>query len=282
MHLIDGKKISQNILRGIRDGIASHKTRPGLAVVLIGDDSASHLYVNLKEKASTEVGINFFKFIFDENISQKEVISKIGDLNQDRNVNGIIVQLPLPEKFDSQEIINAISPRKDVDGFHPLNLEEFFKDKSLLDPVFPRAIMKMIEHTLRESEKEAKNAVIVVNSDKFGSVMSKTLQKKGIESKIVFCEDMLNEEKKDSIKNDLLNAQIVISACGKPGLINASMIKDGAIIIDGGIKKEGKKVLGDVDINSFKDTDCFVTPVPGGVGPMTVACLLENVYLVSA
>jgi methylenetetrahydrofolate dehydrogenase (NADP+)/methenyltetrahydrofolate cyclohydrolase len=282
MHLIDGKKISDVVLNGIKEGIANHRIKPGLAVVLVGDDEASRIYVGLKEKAANEVGINFFKCLFDGDASEEKVLEKINELNQDESIHGIIVQLPLPEKFDVQKIINTISPRKDVDGFHPVNVENFFDDKSVLDPVFPRAIVKMIENTLRESGKEVKSAMIVVNSEKFGRVMKKALEKKGIDSKFVFSADILKEKESGSINGDFLGADIIISACGSPGLIDSSMAKDGAIIIDGGIKKVGKKVFGDVDIRSFENTDCYVTPVPGGVGPMTVACLLENVFLVSA
>lgn len=281
MNLIDGKKISKNILNGVKEGIANHGKRPGLAVVLIGDDEASHIYVNLKEKAANEVGINFFKFLFEDDVSQKEVIEKIFELNDDRNVNGIIVQLPLSEKFDVQKIIDAISPKKDVDGFHPNNIQAFFEGKSVFDPVFPRAIMKIVEHASREFEREIKNAVVVGNSQKFGDVMTKAFEKKGIESKLVFCEDVIKEKESGSVNGDFLNADVIVTACGSPGLIDASMANDNAIVVDGGIKKVGKKVFGDVDIQSFENTNCCVTSVPGGVGPVTVACLLENVYLVS-
>lgn len=282
MNLIDGKKISENILNGIKERIASHRIKPGLAVVLVGDDEASHIYVDLKEKAANDVGINFFKCLFEDSVSEKEVIKKIKELNSDENIDGIIVQLPLPEKFDTQKIINSIVPKKDVDGFHPVNIEDFFKDKSTLDPVFPRAIVKMIDYAARESDSGVESAIIVVNSEKFGDVMSKALEKKGIESKFVFCENVIDQKESGNVSGDFLSADVIITACGNPGLIDSSMAKDGAIIIDGGIKKVGKKVFGDVDVRSFKRTNCRITPVPGGVGPVTVACLLENVFLVSA
>jgi len=261
MQLINGKGIADNILSKLKSDIDKSGSIPGLAVVLVGDDKASHIYVELKEKAAQEVGIKFEKFLFSEEDGEEKIISKIKELNNDENFHGIIVQLPLPEKFNTNKIISVISPRKDADGFRENSLSN--------DPVFPSAIMKMVESVKNDS----KNAAVITKSEKFGKSMQESLKRNEIKSEYIFC-DKINEE-------DLKKYDTVVTACGMPGLIKNNMVKNGAIIIDGGIKKEGKKVLGDVDIKSFSESNCFISPVPGGVGPVTVACLLESVYKLS-
>ncbi|MDD3498075.1 MAG: bifunctional 5,10-methylenetetrahydrofolate dehydrogenase/5,10-methenyltetrahydrofolate cyclohydrolase [Candidatus Moranbacteria bacterium] len=258
MKLIDGKKIADGILAELKEKIKNSGFVPGLAVVLVGNDKASQIYVGLKEKAAREVGINFEKFLFDEDVKEEEIISKIEGLNKNENIHGIIVQLPLPEKFDTDKIINAIYPEKDADGFRNGSKNE--------NPVFPSAIMKMI----RSESGDIKSAVIITKSSKFGESMQGVLEKNNVESDYLFCDKFE--------KDDLSGYDAVITACGMPDLIGSESVRDGAVVIDGGIKKEGKKVLGDIDIESFKNTDCAVSPVPGGVGPVTVACLLESVY----
>lgn len=263
MQKIDGKIVADKILAEIKGNISNSSPIPGLAVVLVGDDEASRIYVGLKEKAAKEVGINFEKFLFSEGDEEADIIGKIEELNKDTKVDGIIVQLPLPKKFDTDRIINTISPEKDADGFRENSLNE--------NPVFPSAILKMIKSA--SGDLKNKKAVVVANSEKFGEMMSKILSRDGIESDYVFCSEIGAQ--------DISVYDIIITACGVPHLIKNNMVKNGAIIIDGGIKKEGKSVLGDVDMDSFIKTDCYVSPVPGGVGPVTVACLLESVYLLS-
>lgn len=264
MHIIDGRKIADEILSGLKKDINNSSSKVGLAVVLIGDDEASKIYVGLKEKSSKEIGINFRKVLFDKSASEEHILDEIEKLNQDENIHGIIVQLPLPEKFDTDKIISAISPEKDADGFRENSLNE--------NPVFPSAILKMIK-SASGGDLENKKAVTIANSEKFGEMMNKILLREGIKSDYVFCSGIGGQ--------DISGYDIVITACGVPHLIKNSMVKNGAIIIDGGIKKEGKTVLGDVDMDSFIKTDCAVSPVPGGVGPVTVACLLESVYLLN-
>lgn len=258
MQLINGEKIADKILAKIKSDIAGSNLIPKLAVVLVGDDKASHIYVNLKEKASKKVGINFEKFLFNESEEENKILNKIKELNQDKNVHGIIIQLPLPRKIDTDKIINAISPEKDADGFRKKSLNK--------NPVFPTAIMKMIESV----KNKPKNAVVIARSEKFGKSMQEVLRKNKIESEYIFCDEV--------DKKDLRGYSVVITACGIPKLIKSDFVKNGAIIIDGGIKKENGKVLGDVDMQSFAKTNCMISPVPKGVGPVTVACLLESVY----
>jgi methylenetetrahydrofolate dehydrogenase (NADP+)/methenyltetrahydrofolate cyclohydrolase len=236
--------------------------KPELAVILIGNDEASRLYVDLKEKKAKEVGIEFHKYLLSENDKQEDVFALIEILNNDPQISGIILQIPLPDKFETEKIISSISPLKDVDGFSA---------KGKLLPVFSMAIMKLIESSGKDLG--GKSAVVVVNSKEFGENMSKVLQEKKISAQWIFSNDL--EKNLDKIKS----ADVVVSAVGKAGIINGEMLKDGAVVIDGGISKLGKKVLGDVDFSSVKERDIFLSPVPGGVGPVTIACLLSNVYL---
>lgn len=295
MQLIKGKEIAADILNNIRLEIEKIETKPTLAVILIGKDKASEIYVGLKEKAAREIGMNFNLFKYDSGVEEGVVLNKIKEINDNESIDGLIVQLPLPEKLNKHKIINAINPQKDVDGFCEINQELFFQNKSGLEPVFPKAIIKMVKSALVDLEiKEepsflvssidykreridminfSRKAMIICKSDDFGKIMQKAFEKIKIEAQYVFCNDI--ENKIDSIKD----ADIIVTACGIKNLVNPKIIdKDRVIIIDGGIVKESGKVFGDVDFESFKETDCLISPVPGGVGPVTVTCLLENTF----
>lgn len=275
MKLLIGKKISEDILIGLRSRISRKKTKLGLAVILIGKNPASDIYAKLKEKAAKKIGIKFYLHKFKRSAKKKKIIEKIKKLNNNQKINGIIVQLPLPKKFHAQKIINAIDPRKDADGFNPQNIKLFLNGKGEIFPVLPKAIMKILEAVPRARLSEAKKAVIAANSKLFGEAMKTALKQKNIKANYILAKAI----KKELIK--IRSADIVISVVGKPGFIKGEMIKKGAIIIDAGITKRGKKVLGDVDFNSVKNKASYLTPVPGGVGPVTIACLLKNVYLLS-
>jgi methylenetetrahydrofolate dehydrogenase (NADP+)/methenyltetrahydrofolate cyclohydrolase len=263
MKLLYGKPIADKILERLKSGISSYDKKPGIAVILIGNDEASRIYVDLKEKRAKDIGMNFFRFDLPENVYQEEVIERIEKLNNDELVHGIIVQLPLPFGFETDRIIATIDPEKDADGF--LNKSE------ILLPVFPKAIIRMIESSSQEIE--GKNAVVIANSREFGKKMSEMLANKNLKAQYLLSSDLfLNLGKVET-------ADVVVSAVGSPGLISAEMIKDGAVVVDGGIEKVGEKVMGDVNIASFEGKNVFLTPVPGGVGPVTIACLLENVFL---
>ena len=258
MKLLKGKAIADKILNNLKKRIKQEKLKPALVVLLIGENKASKIYVKLKKEAAKKIRMDFFVFRFKAQVSENKIMELIKHANRNRRINGIIVQLPLPKKFNTRKIINSINPQRDVDGFGP---ETKFR------PVFPQAILEILKST--KTKLRNKRAVIIANSKTFGDTMKKILEKEKVQAQYAL---ILRKEQ-------LKNADIIISAVGKPGLIKGDMVKRNAIIIDGGITKIGKKVLGDVDFNSVKNKASFITPVPGGVGPVTIACLLKNVYL---
>lgn len=277
MQLIKGREIANNILADIKSQIAEMETKPTLAVFLIGEDEASKIYVGLKEKAARDIGMDFRLFKYSSDASKAEILNKIEEANNSNDVSGIIVQLPLPDGLDKNKIINAISPEKDVDGFHCENQKKFCcGDECKIFPVFPKAIVKMVEFATRENSlKNINEGVIVCVSDDFGLIMQEAFKKINIQAQYIFCDDLANNLEK------LKEADVIVTACGRINLINNRMVKDKVVIIDGGISKLDGKVMGDVDMLSFEKAESFITPVPGGVGPVTVACLLENTYLAS-
>lgn len=271
MKLLFGKPVADEILNRLKSDISLHVDVPGLAVLLIGDDGASQVYVSLKEKKAREIGMNFFRFDFSENASQEEIVELIEKLNGDSLVHGIIVQLPLPEGFNTAKIISSIEPKKDADGFHPVNTELFVNGGDGVCPVFPRAISLLMKST--KEELSGKKAVVLANSQEFGTIMNIMLSRENIDPQYVLAENI------PSNLEQIKDADIVVSAMGSPGLVGGEMLKNGAIVIDGGIEKVGETVVGDVDFASTEQKNGYITPVPGGVGPLTIACLLENTYL---
>ncbi len=271
MKLLEGKRISEKILKNLKNRIKKERLKPALAVILVGDDKASEIYVKLKGKAAKEAGIGFKLFKFKKAEKENKIIETVKKLNRDKKISGIIIQLPLPKKFKTQRIINSLDPRKDADGFHPKNVRKFVRYTGEIWPVFPHAIVRLIKSSRVKIEN--KKAVVLANSIRFGEVMKAALQNKGMRAQYILTKNLKNSAK------DIRSADIVVSALGKPGLVAGAMIKNDAIIIDGGITKKDKKILGDVDAESVKKVASYLTPVPGGVGPVTIACLLENVYL---
>ena len=260
MDLLYGKPIAEEMLDRLKGEIFLLEKKPALAVVLVGNDEASKIYVNLKEKAAKKTGIEFFKYLISENADEKEILQLIDFLNKDSEINGIIVQLPLPQKFDAEKIIGLIDKKKDVDGF----LGEF-------KPVFSSAIMLMIESS---GERIAgKKAVVICNSDDFGKSMVTILTQKDVFAEYVLAGDI------SANLGKIGAADVVVSAVGSLGLLRGEMLKDSAILIDGGIEKVNGKVFGDADFASFEGKNGYISPVPGGVGPVTIACLLENTFL---
>lgn len=273
MKKIDGKAIAAKKLLSLQEEIKSLDIEPALSVVLVGDDAPSQLYVKLKEKAAKEVGIEFRKYVFNQNISKEELEASIDFLNGDSDTHGIIVQLPLPDQFDAEEIVGLIDPTKDVDGFHSKNQELFLKGEEFVYPVFPRAIVEMIESC--NVVLPEKKAVVLGKSDVFDRVMTHALEKKGLETQFIQCS---NKKKLSQSEKDIVNqSDVIVTACGIPGIISCDIVRDGVIVIDGGISKVDGKTVGDVDISDCDDRDIFISPVPGGVGPMTIAYLLENI-----
>lgn len=277
MELIKGRKIADTILANIKEKIEKTEPKPTLAVVLIGEDQASQIYVGLKQREAENIGMGFELFKYPSCVSEDIILAKIAELNQDKKISGIIVQLPLPEELDRNKIINAIASEKDVDGFNCENQRKFCcGDTCKILPVFPKAIIKMIEVAIAENSlKDIKSGVVICNSEDFGLIMQEALNRLSIDSDYVLC------DKFSTNLDKLAEADILVSACGRQNLIKASMVKDGVVIIDGGITKIDGRVVGDINIDSFQEKRSFISPVPGGVGPVTVACLLENTFLAS-
>ena len=224
MKILNGKKEAEKILREVKKGIKREKLSPVLAVVLVGEDKPSKIYVRLKKEAAQKVGIGFQLYKFKKSASQEEIEKKIAELNNDKKINGIIVQLPIAKKFDTQKIINAIDPQKDVDGFHPQNQKLFFEGKEAFQPVFPNAILNL----LKSSRQDLKNkkAVIISHSKKFGELMKMMLERNKIKADYILLKDF-----KDNLKK-IKNYSIIITAVGIPNLIGGDILKKGSIVID--------------------------------------------------
>lgn len=262
--ILEGKRLAEKIKTDLAQSIRQEKTRPGLAAVLVGDNPASLVYINLKEKACRDVGIDFHKYLcnqkcYDE-ISPKKLKEMIDFLNQDDAVQGIIVQLPLPAGFDSQEIISTIDPKKDVDGFHPEN-----KNKDIVPPTIA-AVLELLQSV--PEDLHGKKAVLIGKESVFTAKLSDYLSDK-IKPTVI--------DKKKSPDASCVDYDILVVSVGQVGILKPEHIKKGAIVIDVGISKVGGRVVGDVAPEVFTRAG-YISPVPGGVGPLTVACLLKNLY----
>jgi methylenetetrahydrofolate dehydrogenase (NADP+)/methenyltetrahydrofolate cyclohydrolase len=257
--LIEGKKIAEKIQADLKKKIAKMKNKPGLATILVGSNPASQLYLKLKAKACNEAGIEFSSYFLDESCKEEEILEVIDFLNKDRMINGILLQLPLPKKFDTNKLISRISANKDVDGFHP--------NSKVISPTV-LGIIKLIKSTGKNLKN--KKVVVLSNSEKFAEPFTSLMR--GCE--VVYLSPRVQNSK---LKAQSSSADILIVAVGKPKFIKSDMVKKGAIIIDVGINKINSKTVGDVDPAVDKIVS-WRSPVPGGVGPMTVAMLLSNVY----
>lgn len=259
--IFNGKSKAEEILSELKRKIKGSKIKPGLAVISVGSDPASRLFIKNKKKAAQKIEIKVFHYKFKASVKEKAVLERIRKLNADRNVNGIIVQLPLPGKLNTTRVISQISFKKDVDGF---------RKKSGFSSPLISGILIALKNSSRNLRKG--KVIALVNSDIFGKTLEASLKKKGI--KITY----LKNRKSSKIKS----ADILITVLGKPGLIKGKMVKDGVALIDAGITVRGKnRVIGDVDRESVTEKASFLTPVPGGIGPLNVALLLKNVYLSS-
>ena len=281
MKLFEGRRIADEILTRLKKEIKEKKLKPKLAVILVGEDEASKIYIRLKKEATERIGAEFELFKYDTGVSEGKIISKINELNKDNSTSGIIVQLPLPFKFDRDKIIGAICPRKDVDGFHEENRQLFTEGRQRFEPVLPSAILmatkdayqpvisaqagiqksvvsnkkKRLDPRLREDDKlKGKKAVAFVNSDIFGEILKIVLEKEGIDFKYKLQKVCLISGVDEELK--------------------------GAVLIDAGIfRAENGKVVGDVERASVENIADYLTPVPGGIGPLVIALLLKNIYL---
>ena len=271
--IIDGKKIAEQLRDKIKSDIKkmSDNNKPGLAVILIGEHPASQIYVRNKEKFANEVGINSSVLRFDENISERDLKNEIKKLNDDPNVHGILVQLPLPKHISQKDIIQSIDPDKDVDGFHPINVGNLSSGNNAMVPCTPLGCYYLIKKVI--PNLSGLNAVVIGRSNINGKPMAQLLLKEN-------CTVTIVHSKTKNIEEICKNGDIIIAAVGKPKMVKSDWVKDTAVIIDVGINRieiNGKnKIVGDVDFDNIQDKVKGISPVPGGVGPMTIACLLEN------
>ena len=269
--IIDGKKEAANLREEIKNEILEIKKKinknPSLAVILIGDFAPSQIYVRNKEKNSTEVGITSNVIKYPKEVKEKEVLHKINELNNDKNISGILVQLPLPEQISKEKIINAIDPKKDVDGFNPINVGNLASGYKSIVPCTPLGSLLLIKKV--EKNLSGKHAVIIGRSNLNGKPMAQLLLKEN-------CTVTVVHSKTNNLQEECLKADILVAAVGVPNLVKKDWVKSSAIVIDVGINKVGDKIVGDVNFEEIKDNIKAITPVPGGVGPMTIACLLKN------
>ena len=278
--ILDGKKVAQKLKDELKIEIDNLKSKfncvPGLAVVQVGNVSASSVYVKAKTKAAKEVGINVFDHHLEETTNQDKLINLINQLNIDKNINGILVQLPLPKTINEEIVLNSITPEKDADGFHPLNAGKLSisqkNDEKLLIPCTPYGCLLLLREL--NINLAGKNAVVIGRSNIVGKPMSQLLLKES-------CTITTVHSKTVNIESICRNADILVAAIGKPEFVKKNWVKEGAIVIDVGINRikineEKSKLVGDVLFSEVEDIVSAITPVPGGVGPMTIACLLRN------
>jgi methylenetetrahydrofolate dehydrogenase (NADP+)/methenyltetrahydrofolate cyclohydrolase len=268
--IIDGKKIRDEILNDLKKQVKQYMIKPCLAVIQIGDDEASNTYIKSKEKACNDIGIYFKHIKFNETAKEIEVINKILELNNDEYVHGILLQLPLPSGFNQDKLINYIARNKDVDGLTDINIGKIFNNKQGLVSCTPQGIMKLLEH--ENIEVAGKNVTIIGRSNLVGKPLLGLMLNK--DATVTIC-----HSKTENLKKHTKNADILIVAVGKKHFITEDMVKEDAIVIDVGINRENGKLYGDVDYDKVKTKVKKITPVPGGVGPMTVAMLMSNVIL---
>ena len=278
--LIDGKsfavQIRSEIATQVKGLLDSKGIKPGLAVILVGEDPASQVYVRSKGKQTIEVGMNSYEYKLDRHVSEGDLLGLIEKLNSDENVNGILCQLPLPDHLNSDLVINSINPEKDVDGFHISNVGLLATGQKSMVPCTPLGCLMMLRSEL--GDLSGKNAVIIGRSNIVGKPMAHLLIKDS-------CTVTIAHSRTKNIEELCRSADILVAAVGRPEMVKANWIKEGAAVIDVGINRvevdpeissKGYKIVGDVDFESAKSKAGFITPVPGGVGPMTIACLLAN------
>jgi len=271
MILIDGKKIAAELRDELKKEVSNLKTKynkvPGLTVILIGDLTPSQIYVRNKEKSAKEVGLKSDILKYPDSVEEKVILDKIEELNNDETVSGILVQLPLPKHIDKQKVIETIHPSKDVDGFHPMNVGNLSSGYQSSVPCTPLGCYLLIKKI--EPNLSGKKAVIIGRSNLNGKPMTQLLLKEN-------CTVTITHSKTVSLKNECLKADIIVAAVGIPELVKGDWVKKDAIVIDVGINKTDKGIIGDVAFDEVSKNAKALTPVPGGVGPMTIACLLKN------
>jgi len=269
--IIDGKKTAAELREKLKKKVTELKSTynavPGLTVILVGEDPASKIYVKNKEKFAIEVGINSQVIKYPEDVEEKVVLNKIKELNSDNKVSGILVQLPLPKHIDKRKVIETIDPVKDVDGFHPINVGNLSSGYDSNIPCTPLGCYLLIKKI--EKNLNGKHAVVIGRSNLNGKPMTQLLLKEN-------CTVTITHSKTKDLKAECNRADIIIAAVGRPKLVKGDWVKKGAIVIDVGINKTDSGLVGDVDFDEVSKVAKAITPVPGGVGPMTIACLLSN------
>ena len=271
MAIIDGKKVSSHIIENITTEVKSLKLKidksPGLAVILVGDDPASAVYVRNKNKTCTKIGFQSFENILPSDTSELILLNLIDELNNNENINGILVQLPLPKHISSHKILKAIKPEKDVDGFHLENVGRLVTGNAAFKPCTPAGIIQLLDYY--NIDLEGKNAVVLGRSNIVGKPVAFLLLEKN--ATVTICHSRTKDLSKITRQADVL-----IAAIGKPNFVSADMVKDDSVIIDVGINRVDGKLVGDVDYQAVSQKVSLITPVPGGVGPMTIAMLMAN------
>jgi methylenetetrahydrofolate dehydrogenase (NADP+)/methenyltetrahydrofolate cyclohydrolase len=284
MQILDGKLVSAAIKAQLADKVTELKALgqkvPHLAAILVGNNPASETYVASKVKSCAEIGYHSTLLRFDEKISEKHLLDNITLLNENADIDGILVQLPLPKHINEEVVINTIDPSKDVDGFHPVNVGKMVSGLPTFIPATPYGIMLMLEHY--NVPTKGKHAVVIGRSHIVGTPVSILLSRNSNPGN---CTVTLTHSHTHNLKELCLQADIIVAAIGRPNFVTADMVKEGAVIVDVGInriedatKKSGFRLVGDVDYNAVAEKCSFITPVPGGVGPMTIAALLKNTY----
>ncbi|HCC5623732.1 TPA: bifunctional methylenetetrahydrofolate dehydrogenase/methenyltetrahydrofolate cyclohydrolase FolD [Staphylococcus aureus] len=272
--ILDGKQIAKDYRQGLQDQVEALKEKgftPKLSVILVGNDGASQSYVRSKKKAAEKIGMISEIVHLEETATEEEVLNELNRLNNDDSVSGILVQVPLPKQVSEQKILEAINTEKDVDGFHPINIGKLYIDEQTFVPCTPLGIMEILKHA--DIDLEGKNTVVIGRSHIVGQPVSKLLLQKNASVTI------LHSRSKD-MASYLKDADVIVSAVGKPGLVTKDVVKEGAVIIDvGNTPDENGKLKGDVDYDAVKEIAGAITPVPGGVGPLTITMVLNNTLL---
>lgn len=272
--ILDGKALSNKIIENIREKTLLLDKKPGLGVILVGENPASKVYVKNKEKQALNAGFNSAVYKLPENTSKDDLLKLIDELNNDEGTNGILLQLPLPKHLNPYDFLDKINPKKDVDGFHPVNAGKLMlNEKPHAVPCTPKGIITLLDEY--NIKLEGANAVIIGRSNIVGKPLSMLLLNRNATVTVV-------HSKTKNLSEITKNADILISATGRADMVTGNMVKKGAVVIDVGIiRDENGKLRGDVDFDSVKEIAGFITPVPGGVGPMTIAALIQNTYELS-
>lgn len=272
--ILNGTELANKVRAGLKLEVEELKSQgmlPGLAVILVGEDPASKVYVGRKKKACEELGINSYEYLLDEGTSEKQLLELVEQLNGDKKVNGILVQLPLPSQIDEEKIILAINPGKDVDAFHPINVGRIMTGNSLFVPCTPAGVMELLKEN--GTDVTGKECVVVGRSNIVGKPQAMLLL--AAHGTVTICHSRTR-----NLEEVCRRADILISAIGKPGFIRGSFIKPGAVVIDVGTNQlENGKLVGDVDFAEASEKASAITPVPGGVGPMTITMLMKNTIM---